>query len=283
MKTIRNLLTAALLAPTLLLAADPPSIAVVNFSGREYPQLVKKIPELMEHGLINGGRFTVVERAKLPDLIQEGALQHSGFVDPAEQIRLGKLSGARYLLTGSIVDAGTDEVNTEAYGVRLTTITKRCDIRIKVLDTETGRHVFSGLADGSYVSHESSNRRTSGDGPWMTMARDLSGKLVRQLNEAEFLKAYQPAVEARAKVRFETDPAGASIEIGEILVGNGGRELDVPAGLQTIKVTKSGYEPWIKKADLRDGLVIEVALERRRDPDMKIAVERTTTAQVKSE
>ncbi len=280
MNTIRNLLTAALLAPALL-AAAPPAIAVVNFSGREYPQLVKKIPELIEHGLINGGRFAVVERAKLPDIIQEGALQHSGFVDPAEQIRLGKLSGARYLLTGAIVDAGTDEVNTTAYGVRLSTVTKRCDIRIKVLDTETGRSVFSGMADGSYVSHEGSNRRTSGDGPWMTMARDLAGKLVRQLNEAEFLKAYQPVVETRAKVRFETDPAGASIEIGDILVGNGGRDLDVPAGRRVIKVTKSGYEPWIKTADLHDGLVIEVALERRRDPDLKIAVEKTSTAQVK--
>ena len=165
MNAMKNLIAAFAALTVSALAAEPPSIAVVNFTGPRFEDLVRKMPILLESRIINGGRFSVVERSKLDSIIEEQGLQHSGQVNEDEQIRLGKLSGARFLLTGSVVDAGDDVTSTSAYGVQLKTTTKRCEINAKVLDTETGRAVFSTLAEGSYKVFESNHRRESGDGP----------------------------------------------------------------------------------------------------------------------
>lgn len=272
MQTMKAAVVAGLLAAAAA-RAESPTIAVVNFTGPRFADLTSKLPELIEDGLVNGGKFAVVERAKLDSVIEEQGLQHSGQVSEEEQVRLGRLSGARFLLTGSLLDAGDDRKEFNGYGTRLTTTTKRCTVRAKVLDTQTGRSVFSASVDGSYVVNGSSHLHESGDGPWMAMARDLSDKIVRRLHDAEFLKAYQPVQASRVKVHFNTVPAGADVEVDALLVGNGGQEIEVPAGQHVVTVSLPGYQEWKKSAELREGMTINASLKRIQDADVKIAVE----------
>jgi len=76
--------------------------------------------------LFNQG-FRLVERTHLETIRREQGLQYSGEVDDVTSVNIGKLAGARYIVTGSVDGTG---------------MLRR--LRLKVLDTETAEVV--GLA-----------------------------------------------------------------------------------------------------------------------------------------
>jgi len=63
--------------------------------------------------LARSEKITVLERARLEDLLSEQHLQLSGFVDPEAVVNVGKITGAAYLLMGEIVeDSNTIIIST---------------------------------------------------------------------------------------------------------------------------------------------------------------------------
>jgi TolB-like protein len=56
--------------------------------------------------LSEGGVVRVVERAILDKVMAEQKLSASGFIEPASSIRIGRLLGARGILSGSVTDLG---------------------------------------------------------------------------------------------------------------------------------------------------------------------------------
>jgi len=50
--------------------------------------------------LIKSGRFDVVERAALQDVLREQRLQETGIIDLATSVKIGRLLGARFLIVG---------------------------------------------------------------------------------------------------------------------------------------------------------------------------------------
>src|SRR5690606_9494871 len=62
--------------------------------------------------------FQVVERAKLRSIITEHGFNTSGLVDQTESaIELGKLLGAEYILTGSLMNLDIEEKSFSGYGI----------------------------------------------------------------------------------------------------------------------------------------------------------------------
>jgi len=68
----------------------------------------------------------IIDRTHLKTLVQESKLSSTGLIDPKTARELGRIAGAQALVTGTITPLGDE--------VRLT---------IKVLSTETARHLFS--------------------------------------------------------------------------------------------------------------------------------------------
>ncbi len=75
---------------------------------------------------------SVVERDALQAVMTELKLSNSGMVDPASAVRTGKLTGARYLVTGEI------------FSIKLPTLS----INLRVIDTESGEVVASNEVIG---------------------------------------------------------------------------------------------------------------------------------------
>lgn len=87
-----------------------PTIAVLPFSSRgtrvQNEELGKSIAELISVELMSRGEFDLVERAELEKILTELQLSASGLIDPQSRLNLGRLTGARVLVAGSVFTSG---------------------------------------------------------------------------------------------------------------------------------------------------------------------------------
>jgi curli biogenesis system outer membrane secretion channel CsgG len=67
------------------------------------------ISALLIRRVSQGGKFTVVERARVGELLKEQDFGASGRVKKGTQARIGQIRGADYILTGDIVTFGRDD------------------------------------------------------------------------------------------------------------------------------------------------------------------------------
>jgi len=96
-----------------------------NLTGKPEHDVMKKgLADMIITDLIAYDGVTVVERDKLEAVLGELHLQHTGAFDPATRAKLGKLVGARYLISGSMLGV-LPEVRIDA---RLTDITTGVDV-----------------------------------------------------------------------------------------------------------------------------------------------------------
>ena len=132
LKQIARATTALAVLAVPLLAQDDtrPTVAVLPFvnsaigaSNAELAPLSKGIADLLLTDMAQNTGIRVVERENIQKLIEEQNLARDGRVDDATAARIGKLLGAKHMVTGTFV---TDRSGTMV-------------ITLKSVDTETGR------------------------------------------------------------------------------------------------------------------------------------------------
>ncbi|MBX7096631.1 MAG: hypothetical protein K1X89_02870 [Myxococcaceae bacterium] len=170
---------AALLLSALAFAADAPKpsatpaplVAILYFdvqSNDQKLQVLKKgLAQMMISDLSAAEGIRVLERERLEDLLAELKLQQGAMVDKATAAQVGKLAGARYLVTGSVIEAGKN-ILFEARAIRLETG--------DVLKPEGGKPMrVKASADDVYEAEQ-----------------ELSGRLSELLSKAEALAPPAP-------------------------------------------------------------------------------------------
>jgi TolB-like protein len=107
------LASVAMIAPVIAEAQARPVVAVMYFDnnsiGRDradYDGVGKGIAELMVNDLLANPNLRVVERERVQALITEQNLTKGGSIDPQTAIRLGKMIGAQYMITGGFMSDG---------------------------------------------------------------------------------------------------------------------------------------------------------------------------------
>jgi len=99
--------------------------------------------------------FTVVERRKLAAILEEQDLAQSGRLKPGEGARIGQLTGAQYLVMGTVT-AFEDNARTEVSGGGMFSRTKvesvsageYLAVDLRVVDTTTGEVAFARTVEG---------------------------------------------------------------------------------------------------------------------------------------
>jgi curli biogenesis system outer membrane secretion channel CsgG len=154
-------LIAGVIAPNLVSAAadksTKPRIAVIEFKNKAdnqwwYHGGAEAAQDVFVTELVKSGKFRVVEREQLEALMQEKGLTLSGDVDPKSAIKVGKLLGVNYLLTGSVTEYGAQKKGAHGSGfgglpgfnVGKTTFTAALNARL--IDTSTGEIVWADEA-----------------------------------------------------------------------------------------------------------------------------------------
>jgi curli biogenesis system outer membrane secretion channel CsgG len=119
-------LLALVLVPVLSAApkggGEKPRIAVLEFKNKADNQWwfhggATAAQDVFVTELVKSGKFRVVDREQLEAMMQEKHLTQSGDIDPKTAMKLGKLLGVNYLLTGAVTEYGNTDVSGGGGGV----------------------------------------------------------------------------------------------------------------------------------------------------------------------
>src|SRR3954466_9081178 len=108
-------LVAAVMAVPALVAAqsNAPVVAVLYFDNNsigkdraDYDGLGKGIADLLITDMASNSRVRVVEREKVQKVLEEQNLARAGSVDQNTAVKLGKILGAQYMITGGFLSDG---------------------------------------------------------------------------------------------------------------------------------------------------------------------------------
>ncbi len=108
------------------------------------------LSDMMTTALAQTNRFEIVEREKLESIIAEQNLGLSGILDESTAAEVGNLSGAQYLVLGSITSATKNK--KDKFGYILVEVKVGVDVR--VVSASTGKILKSGSALGVASSKE---------------------------------------------------------------------------------------------------------------------------------
>lgn len=103
----------ALAAPTAVHAQAKPGVAVLYFDNNsigkdraDYDGVGKGIADILVTEMAANPNIRVVERERVQALLTEQNLTKQGAIDPQTAIRLGKMIGAQYMITGGFLSDG---------------------------------------------------------------------------------------------------------------------------------------------------------------------------------
>src|SRR5215210_2916615 len=104
------LATTAMVVPAVVAAQAKPVIAVLYFDNNsigkdraDYDGVGKGLADMLITDMAANPNVRVVERERIQSLVMEQNLTKSGAIDPNTAIRLGKIVGAQYMITGGFL------------------------------------------------------------------------------------------------------------------------------------------------------------------------------------
>lgn len=133
---------------------DHPTLAVLPFANKgiiskEWDrEEMNQIHDFAIAELLNTGSFDVVERARLKDVTDEMALAMNGMANPETAAQVGNLTGAQYLVLGSINSVTTQKSSTSVVGAGTDRYKVFATVSLRVVDVETGRIVLAAVGRG---------------------------------------------------------------------------------------------------------------------------------------
>lgn len=183
------LLTAATLTAPAQAASlhEHPTVAVLPYVNKaavskeiSAPQ-ASVVSEFVQEQLIDSHRFTLLEREQIKAVLSEIALQFGGSVNENTIVQIGNLSGASFLIAGSITGLSTKESNLSydhslKGGAGFNKMTVVANVTMRFIDVETGEIVIaaSGVGESARTNAEFTLKRTSEDN-YETTSIDESG------------------------------------------------------------------------------------------------------------
>lgn len=275
-KIVVLLLLSAIIFGTTVFAEEVSKItvAVVDFTdqtGKDLHGIEVASTEILSTLLHKTGVFSVVERTKLKAIITEQGFTMSGLVDSTKNaVQVGKLLGADFLITGSVLTYGEKVVKFKGYGVTTEKTIKELVVNIKVLDMNTGNIEYATLATAQDEALNTNSVTVASDYLERTLLQKALESSVKEITEQ--MKLRQTVVPEKVNVEFYSTPEGADVEINNVFYGNTPLKIQLNPGLHKVKISLAQYEPWEKTINAGEGLVVRAVLEKKQE-EQKLKVE----------
>lgn len=125
-------------------------IAVTNFewrSGQGSSEVGRGMTDMMADSLFNSGRFIVLERERLNEVMDEQDLSNSRRFKKETAAPIGELEGAELLIRGAITQF---EPDCSGGSIIIVSAKKACmAINLRILDAKTGRVLNATTVEGT--------------------------------------------------------------------------------------------------------------------------------------
>ncbi|MFB0517046.1 MAG: CsgG/HfaB family protein [Candidatus Neomarinimicrobiota bacterium] len=121
-------------------------VAVLDFEGAEKlaGKVDLKLADLLITSLVRSGRFDVIERTRMHQVLSEQDLGLTGIMDESTAAQMGKVLGAEYVVLGAITSATQQSI--DKFGYILVVIEVGLDVR--AVDATSGKILLSQHAVG---------------------------------------------------------------------------------------------------------------------------------------
>ncbi len=153
-----------LLTASAALAASKPSVGVAEFTNDSsaawwYSGAGRDLSSMLTNELTSTEKFKVVERSKLEHVLSEQDLAASGRVAKGTAAKVGKLTGAQYLIMGTVSSyqentaGGGGGLNFHGFSVGGKKNDAYIAIDLRVVDTTTGEVSFTRTVEAKSTSY----------------------------------------------------------------------------------------------------------------------------------
>lgn len=162
MKKILFTLTLTLLTSLAIAKDDRPVVAVIEFKNQTSAAwwqngVGRELSDMLSNELLGTGVFKVVERRKLDNVLSEQDLGASGRVSKSTAAKMGKVTGAQYLITGSV--SHFEQSGSKGGGISFKGIslggkkkTASLGIDIRVINATTGEIEYARTVEATSKS-----------------------------------------------------------------------------------------------------------------------------------
>lgn len=152
--------------------AQKPRVAILEFKnksmGGQHYWYTDKVgaaaQDMLLTELVKSGKYSVIEREQISAIMEEKGLTLSGDIDPSTAMKIGKLLGVQYLVTGSVTEFGSTVKEAQggwgySFGAKKTNFVSALDARM--FSVNTGEILW---ADTASEEESSFNLKIFGSG-----------------------------------------------------------------------------------------------------------------------
>ena len=237
---MNKLLTTIVLLSSIFAQEGKFAVSILDFTGEDVQdKVLRACYQQLETSLIESNRFTVIEKNKREELLEEQKFQSSGVCDEACAVEIGQLVGAEYLMLGEIIGfADLYQVNIKIINI------EKGDVAEKVTDQISG-----GMGDLLNGMEEASRE---------IVRRIAAGSAPQQITQQTGL----PTVVQKTygTIDITTDPQGANILIDGVEVGETPKTIpNLESGSHNLILVYPGYERLQKRIMVEEGKTIPIS------------------------
>ena len=213
----------SMLLPSISIAA--PKIAVVDFDSQQYGGKIlgTQLAEYVIDELVNTNLFEVLERDKMHLIMAEQGFSASGMVDTSNVIQVGKLLGARYLLTGKVISLNSSSKKFNGYGINTVTNVYELSVSIRIFDAQMGHIVFSDRSKTQATLNATDGLSLSSQNVYEPLAEKSAIKIVGKIKSSSKFSSPNSVTKALyISIFIDSIPIRADVEVDGIFYGNTG-------------------------------------------------------------
>jgi len=213
----------------------PTAIFPFQERGADVKGLGAQVSDLLFASLVIDPNMYLVDREDMAKILQEQELSVSGLVNPSEAVQVGQLTGARLILTGSVIQAGDKLV-----------------LVAKIIGTETSR--VAGASIKGQVDQDIDE-----------LAESLAAEIVKEIgkNSEKLVPKVVPQSERIAALKEKIGEATlpmVSVSIDERHIGRA--TIDPAAETEmTLYLQEVGFEVVDAKDGVQDAAAIKIVGE----------------------
>lgn len=144
-------------------ASEKPSMAVLDFTNNTNAYwwragVGRDLANMLTNELASSKKFRMLERKKISSVIGELDFNESKYVDKSTKQKIGKIKGAKYLVTASVTsfeentEGSNSNFNFMGFGVGQKSQKASLSVDLRVIETETGEIIDTRTIEGTSES-----------------------------------------------------------------------------------------------------------------------------------